>query len=255
MDLKERTQEIVDGVKRLKSEWVDSDPENTDLAIYLHFYRGDEMVALVQCPVDRDNALVAARIGAVGFCADTMSVAFESFHSTLVTSPVSGKPWKPREMQYVFETDPMASEKGWVHSCITISSHERGGAWTITTLPYRLKRKPPKKKKELVWLDDEELMMDSGESGEGGGVMHEGMQHAMSMPTTLEQLAEVAKKSTKAKNILKTLSEEQRLLQSDLAAHRALLEQKVASSVILYAAPDTERAKWLKERLGEPESS
>lgn len=253
MDLKKRTQEIVDGVKRLKSEWVDSNPENTDLAIYLHFYRGDELVALVQSPMDRDTALSAARMGAVGFCADTMSVAFESFHSTLGTSPVSGKPWRPREMQYIFETDPMASEKGWVYSCITISSHEKGGDWTITTLPYRLKRKPLKKKMELTWLVDEELQLDSDDIGEGSGVMHEAMQEAMTRPNTIESLTQLAEKEPAAMLIAEGLNEEQLLLQSDLATHRSLLEHRVATAIVLYAAPDSERQQWLTERLGEPE--
>lgn len=249
MDLKERTLEIADGVKRLKTEWVDSNPENTDLAIYLHFYRGDEMVALVQCPLDRDNALTAARLGAIGFNASTMAIAFESFHSTLGTSPVSGKPWRPREMQYVFETDPMASEKGWVHSCITISVHERGGAWVITTLPYRLKRKPPKKKKELTWLVDEELQLDSGEFGAGEGVMHEAMQNVMTMPTAIESMLE--KMPELVDMIEGILSEEQQLFRADMATHRTLLEHELATAVILYAAPGTERQKWLEERMGE----
>ena len=123
-------------MKETKESWVASEPDNTDLAIYLHFWRGDEMVAMVQTPLDRDTGLEAGMVGATGFAATTMSLTFESYNSTLPESPLTGKRWEPHEMQYTFEAVPQNRIEHWVKECLTTTAHERGGEFGLTSLPY-----------------------------------------------------------------------------------------------------------------------
>ncbi len=98
MSLQEKTNQITEVMKRTKEDWVATKPDNTDIAIYLHFWRGDDLVITLQCEVDRDKAMMAGDIGAMGFGADTMAITFESFHSSIGESPLTGQRWRPHEM-------------------------------------------------------------------------------------------------------------------------------------------------------------
>jgi len=250
MDLSEKLQMVVDVMKDTKEKWVATEPESTDLAIYLHFFRGDELIVTLQCPLDRDTALKAASLGASGFCASTVSATFESYHTTLKESPITGKPWLPKEMQFVAETVPDAFEKGWVNECLTTSAHERGGKYAMASQPYLIKGT------EVEWYE-----MKSGiptgeahEMTEGvSGYMFDSLQESIARPTIVDALEAQAKEDPMAAMVSNLIEDpERRQFHIDMATAKALEENELVVGVMLMAEEGSERQSWLSERLGEP---
>ena len=243
MDLTEKTKGIAEALKQAKVERVRKDPENPDLPITLHFYRGDELVAAVQCPLDRDTALKAGMVAAMGFNADTMSISFESYHSTLENSPLTGKRWMPKEMQYVAEVYP---DKDWVRECLTITTHERDGGFTLFSQPYRILDG------EVEWTEESLLQISSEEDDVGGsGVMFEALQHAMEVPKINALVAEQAEKDDVAAFISSLITDEEtRYFHSDMATFRALEEKELILSCLFAAKEGSTRQALLKDRFG-----
>jgi hypothetical protein len=249
VDLLEKL-ETIDGLTRkLKQEWVESKPENTDLGIYLHFYRGDDLAVAVQCELNRDTALNAGQLGAMGFNATTMAITFESYHSTLEKSPITGRRWKPQEMQFVSETYPEAWEKDWVHPCLTTTIHERGGGYGLRSQPYRLDGN------ELIWFEDKVITVSSEDvNDQGAGVMFDYLQHAMANPTIEEQLQEAAKSDPMARVMAGLVTDaEARQFHSDMATLSSLEERDLITGVVFSADPGSKREELLRGRFGDPD--
>lgn len=240
----EKTKGIAEALKQTKIERVREEPEFPDLPITLHFYRGDELVAAVQCPLDRDTALKAGMVAAMGFNADTMSIAFESYHSTLENSPLTGKRWMPKEMQYVAETMP---DKDWVTECLTITTHERDGGFTLFSQPYRIRDG------EVEWTEEERIQLSSGDDdAEAHGVMFEALQHAMQTPKINMLMEEQVKKDPTAALVSSLISDEEtRYFHSDMATLRALEERELIISCLFAAKEGSKRKELLQERFGD----
>lgn len=245
MDLREKTAQITDVMKKTKEDWVATEPENADIAIYLHFWRGDDLVVTLQCEVDRDKAIAAGEIGAMGFAADSMAITFESYHSNVPNSPLTGNRWRPQEMQYVFETEPRNATERWVDECITTTSHERGGAYILSSNGYRIV------KNRVEWTDARLEVSSADEDGEAAGSMFEYLQNAMAQPTIKDKIDEDAKVNplmAMASDLVG--DEERRLFHIDMAALTALNERKLITSALVAAEAGTLREELLKDRLG-----
>ena len=245
VSLTDKIEQIVLLMKETKESWVASGPENPDLAIYLHFWRGDELVVMVQCPLERDLGLQAAQVGASGFSADTLSLTFESYHSTLPESPNTGKPWEPHEMQYTFEAVPENREKHWVKETITTSIHERGGAFALHSQPYVLEDG------KVVWSDETQTISSDVEGESGGGVMFNTLQDAMTKPT-IEQILSQESAVNPVTALMNSLVDdpEQRMFHTDMATYKIMEDRNLITAVMFSATPDTRRAEWIEERLG-----
>lgn len=244
MDLQERLKQTVELVKEIKTAWVDSKPENTDLAIYLHFWRGDEIVAAVQTALDRDVGLQAGALGAMGFGADVMSIAFESYYSTLVNSPITGEPWLHRELQFVYETHPEAHAEGWVDSCISIAVHERGGEYAFLSVPYVIEDD------QVVWTDGEQQVSSAHSEEQARGPMFEYLQQVMSSPTIADRMAEGSDDQI-AKMMAGLIDDDEaRLFHTDMATLKALEDRGLITGIMFGAEKGSNRAQWLQERLG-----
>jgi hypothetical protein len=244
MDLKEKAEHVVQVMKRTKDSWVATKPENTDLAIYLHFYRSDELVATVICPLDRDTGLKAGMLGAKGFNASTMAITFEGYHSHLPESPVTGKPWKHQEMQFMAQTSQEAIEKHWVNECLTTSVHERGGGFAVCSLSFIVRDD------KVEWLGDD-LVHLAGPEAKGDGVMFDYLQQSMNAPTVMEQ---IKSDGSPASRLMLTLisDPEAQLFHSDIATIQALKDKDLASGVVLSAPSGSDREQWITERFGPP---
>jgi hypothetical protein len=238
-----RTSELM---METKESWVASEPENTDLAIYLHFWRGDDMIAMVQTPLDRDTGLEVGLIGAQGFAATTMALTFESYNSTLPESPLTGKRWEPHEMQYTFEAVPENREKHWVTECLTTSGHERGGEFALISMPYLIEDGL------VTWLDGKITLSSTVDGEGGGGVMFDYLQNAMSQPTIEEIMAEKAKDNKVVAMMAGLVTDpETRLFHTDMATYKGMEERKLISAVMFTAMPGSLREELIRERLGD----
>jgi hypothetical protein len=247
MGLQEKATEIAKVMEEVKERWV-ADPANegqTDLSIYLHFWRGEEMVATVVCPLDRDTGLHAGLMGAKGFNATTMAITFESYHTELAESPLSGQPWRPHEMQYVFYAHP---EEDWVTECLTTSVHERDGAFVLHSQAFKIEDG------HVIWGDSQLHHVSSEDEITGNGVMFEYLQQAMKEPLLMAELQKEGEKSPLAQLMLTLVNDpEEQYFHADAATARILMDRKLAITVMLGAEPGTKREEWIKERFGETE--
>lgn len=261
MDLIEKTQGVVELMKETKEKWVaqcaergeigpgeDPGSDTTDLAIYEHYYRGDDLVAMVQCPLDREKALKAALLACSAFNADTMTVTFESYSTDLRESPITGERWAPKEMQFVAQTVPDAVDKGWVHECLTTSAHERGGTYMLVSQGYRIEDG------QMTWLDPKIMDPEHESKAAAEGYMFENLQRAMTIPPMEELIAERAKEDPTAALLGGVFADqpERRQFHIDMATAQALETNGLAVGVMLMANEGSPRAEWLEERMGEP---
>lgn len=252
--LQEKLTEITQRMKVMKESWVAEieDGGNTDLAIYVHFWRGEELIAAAQCPLDRDTALNAAHIGAMGFSADTVSITFESWHSTHKQSPITGENWRPREMQFVGETNPEAVAKRWVNECLTTSIHDREGNYGISSEPFQIEGEGGDRK--VVWLEADAQMRISSENENerGDGFMFNVLQKIMSEKKMTELMAEQVQQNPLFEVLDAVISDpELRYYHTDSATVQAMAEREVALAVVLNAEKGSERYRLIKERFGE----
>lgn len=251
-NLQEKMTEVGDLMRDLKVQWVANheDGMSDDLCIYLHFWRGDDIVAAVQCPLDRDKALHAAHMGAAGFCADIVSISFESWHSQREESPITNKRWRPREMQFVAQNYPNAVKDGWVTECLTTTVHERGGAYAMMVDPFIIKDRT------VEWLEGEyKIRLSSDTVGDKGqGYMFDVMQHAMTEQTIEDKLLQEAESSTFISTINSLISDQTlRQFHFDAATLSALQERELVQGVMLRADAGSERERLIQERFGEAE--
>lgn len=248
MDLNDKLTMMADLMRTTKNDWVATQPRDTDLEVYLHFWRGDELVAAVQCRPDQTSVTDAGHIGAMGFNADTMAVTFESFHSNLKESPLTGQPWRHREMQFVFETYPDASERGWVSECVSTSMHERDGLFAMHYQEYRIKDWV------VEWMEAKAKTVapDTDFGSSPAEQMFEFLEAALTRPKLDTAIAEVDNPIATLVDGLFPVGSELRLYHTDMATIHALEERGVSTNVVLRAEVGSDREKWLTERLGPP---
>ena len=246
MDIQEKASQITEVMKKTKEEWVATKPANPDIAIYLHFWRGDDLVITLQCPVDRDTATAAGEIGAMGFAADTMAITFESFHSSLGKSPLTGENWRPQEMQYVFEAEPRNATEHWVAECVTTTIHERGGDYALISHGYTIEDD------QVVWTEEQMHVSSDNDDGHAAGVMFEYLQHAMANQTIEEKLREEGKTNPMTQFVTTLVDEpERRQFHTDMATLTALTERKLITTALIGAVPGSLREELLQERFKE----
>lgn len=243
MELREKLEQVVDLMQEAKERLVASQPSSPDLAIYLHFYRGDEVAAAVQCRMDRDVALQAARVGAMGFNATAMAMTYESYFSELGDSPITGERWMHQEMQFVAQTMPEAFAKGWVTECLTTNIHERGGEYGMYSRPFAIQDD------QVVWGEPRVNTMGSDEGVRGGGVIFEVLQQTMTLPTAFDRLKDPDELGSLLKKAARDLDEESRLAHCDIATFKILTEKDLAQAVVLSAQDGSARHKLLSERF------
>jgi hypothetical protein len=132
--------------RRLKEAHVrathDSAPGAADISPVIQGWRGSQpVVVLAPARVNRDDALHAARLAAVGFGCDVLSFTADGWEAAdSERSPTTGKPWRPGEMQRAVEEDG-ALEAGRISEALTTLVVNRAGDVRGALLPYRVDRK------------------------------------------------------------------------------------------------------------------
>lgn len=203
-----------------------------DISTMLVAVRGSESVAAVSCSIDNpQHAQVVIRAAATGFSADVLLFTSDTFHTTLETSPISGKPWQRNEMNAVAEFYE-GREKGWVSDAIMVVAVNRAGDVSASTLTYKMAGR------RLEWTGDD---FNSDEGDELGGVMARILREAMKEPTLSQSL------DSNVREML-AIDHEMAMIAQDLATCQTLagLDQRP----ILLAANDA-RASTLQKLGGD----
>lgn len=178
-----------------------------DIETLLCGFRGNDLVAFVVCPVDRDRMLMAAGMMAVGMSVDVIGSVFETYTAgydlandpersgqlegldeaeiqaklkewgIVVGNPLTGKEWGKNEMQDVADNHG-GIEKGWVSEAICLSAVNRAGDVALATLKYHYVGG-----RYLSW-EDPIQNFDTG-NGDGqalGGFVFDEMRRFMNLP-------------------------------------------------------------------------
>lgn len=107
-------------------------------------YRGDEHICTLHVPVDRQDLLTAVRAAAIGFNADVIVAAFETWASgpdwpePRDVNPVTGERVGSGDLQDLVENN-YGLERGWVVDALALSGINRAGDQDSTYLTYRMK--------------------------------------------------------------------------------------------------------------------
>ena len=111
----------------------------TDISPVVQGWRGSQpVVLLAPARVNRDDALHAARLAAVGFGCDVLSFTADGWQAAdPARNPTTGKPWGPGEMQRAAEEEG-ALEAGWITEALTVNVVNRAGDVLGAALPYRV---------------------------------------------------------------------------------------------------------------------
>lgn len=242
--LNERVATVDEIMRTLKTSWVADNPETTDLLIYVHLYRGEDIVATLQCPLDRDTMLQACWVAVMGMAVDVVITTVESWHSKEKVCPLTGEPWEPGEMAFLGQTSPEAREKGWVWECLNTMGFDRFQHVSMISTPYRINGT------EVTYF--ESMVIDSDDDdAEAAGYLTEQMRHCLAQPTILDRMeAEAPEMAAITKVLAEALSEEQKMFHIDCAALGALAQRELIKSAALMAENGSERARMIEERFG-----
>lgn len=160
----------VDGIKKLKEHRVAEGQGvegDDDLTPMVEVFRGEDLVAMIVAPqVDRDQGLDAARMAAVGFSADKISMVLDAHVSSSPINPKTGEEWGPGEMQRACHEDG-ACQVGLITDTLIIIDHYRSGRHREEMLPYHVHADD----KTVHWVgaDSADLprVIDTDNEGEG----------------------------------------------------------------------------------------
>lgn len=141
-------------------------------------YRGGEpVVVLFARDLSRHVVVNLGSAAANGYRCDVVSLVFETWWTSLQTSPVTGRPWAQDELQEVAENH-QGREKGWVTDCLMVCVYNRAGDSETGSMAYRAAGR------RVEWLEEK-----TGRSGEWGGSVHEAMLKIMSATDLVQALA------------------------------------------------------------------
>lgn len=108
----------------------------TDILTVVQSFRGDDPVAAVFVPPDRDVMLLVADISARGFSADILAITTETYHAQVPTSPTTGESWEPGDLQEYFEAH--GRDNGVVDEALLVQVWNRAGDAAVQSLPYHI---------------------------------------------------------------------------------------------------------------------
>jgi hypothetical protein len=243
VDLKQKTAMVTDLMKETKRSWIASEPESTDMAIYLHFWRDDELVVMLQCRYDQEVSSNALLVGVAGFGATTVSMTIESYNTRQLVSPVTGEAWMSGELQYVFETNPQNKVEGWVTEALITYVAERGGGWAKCSDPYRMENH------EVFWEDQ---VIEMGTEVEPENDVIGFMQHVLSLRTIEDQLREDSEHNAMTALVNSLVTDpELRFFHTDMATYRTLTDRNLITAIGFQTEKGSVRAQLIKERMGD----
>jgi hypothetical protein len=157
-EVRDRSAELARHVKESKVADATTDELfATDIQPVVEGFRGNlPTIVLITADVDRDQALKAAAIAAIGFGCDQIAMTNEGWHPTqeyVNYNPITGKRmtneeigkaghsvWAPGEMQSAVENHG-AMEKGWIKESLITTVVNRAGDHSGVIQNYTISRK------------------------------------------------------------------------------------------------------------------
>lgn len=229
----------VDTAKAVKVKAAERGHENINTTIICH--RGETPVAVIEMDgMDRDAMLMTAELATVGYEADMLTMAFETFMATTPINPRTGKVWEPGDMQ---ESARMyeGRENGWIRDALMVYVANRAGDQLARTMPYRLHDR------RVEWIDSEAMGNDGDDGAQFGGYVPRMLAAIMNRPSFV---AGVAKLGVEYTDLAQGMSIEAATAIQDCSTTKVLMDPPLVAqmrgmpegtSVALYSKPGTER--------------
>lgn len=125
-------------MRRVKTEHVARARADASLDIltFVECYRGDQLVATIAHPPQRDTMMGVLAVAARGFAPDVITASMETYYAQVKSrdddNPHTGKPWESGDLQQVAEAG------GDVDEAIVTTAINRAGDTATTFQPYRI---------------------------------------------------------------------------------------------------------------------
>lgn len=148
------------------------------------FERDGRRLATVRTPEpDRDQALLAVKLGAFGFSVDAVTTIMDvNFHKhdtdSSLLNPVTGEPWGPGDMQRIL--DEMGPDNPYVGEAVGVQRTTMDDAIAVN-LPYKLDQRH----RSVKWKEPHyDLTI-------GGGLVYEAITDYLATEGVLSQMEEL----------------------------------------------------------------
>lgn len=263
--LREKLDASVEHVRYLKTERVKSARRRneTDIHAVVEGWRGDErVVVLMPSQIARDVALNAARIVALGFGADAISLTTEGWavagsaatgatEESVKTNPFTGRPWGPGDMQRAVEQHG-ALTSGLIRETLTTFVVNRAGDMVGTASPYRIVEGKGYRPFHVEWDENDpafgRILDDREEGSRAEGVVPEALVRFMNE-------ADLSTRAARFGDLFSSLAEADRL--TNPSAVRAAMDVAVVKALpgigyegaALLMSDDPEAQAVIDERL------
>lgn len=137
-------------MRHVKTEHVARGPESTDLLTFVECYRGDDKVATIAHPPERDVMLAVIHVAARGFAPDVIAASMETYYTEVAdrdaVNPLTGQPWRQGDLQRAAATG--TAPEGFAREGILTTVINRAGDTASRMQPYRIEGR------EVVWDGD-----------------------------------------------------------------------------------------------------
>jgi hypothetical protein len=254
--IEDAARKIAAYVREEKEGWLrglNQPGKRTDIPMLVTGYRVDDPVVTIRpSEIDRDIALYAARIAAIGFGCDLLALSTESWHPVeehRLKNPYTGKPWgeTARSMQQAAnEHDALA--KGVLVESLFTTVVNRAGDVVSVMQDYRIDVKINAlgiARYGIEWLEAEPLVMDSrDENSQVSGIIPESMIEYMNSPTIQHLLAKFGLSGADF-----DLNPVQTQAHIDCATVKQLIREHAIEAAIILMSDDPQRTEVIDRSL------
>ena len=217
----------------LQQQALDTRQTSQELMVYVSLWREEPVLTLVS--TNRDDALHAAYVAAVGADAERIGITFEGWRAREMTNPDTGKDWGPGEMSEYNEKHP---ENDVIYSGILTYVLARDGESVVKSAEIITGEHGSVAKPDEI---DEVL--------EFRGYIPENLKAAMDQGTLSDMMPPgVAAKAEEA------LGHTRRYYHQDRAIIRELFDRNKIVAVMIFAVAGSEREALINEQVGDAES-
>lgn len=248
MRLKDAVENSVGRIKFMKEAKVAEArirEDGTDLVPTVEGWRGnDPVVTMMPDAVDRDAALNAARLVAVGYGCDLIVLTTEGWHPTkdhVEINPVTGRPWAQGEMQDVVEHH-QGMERGIIVEALTITAVNKAGDVIGSVYDYEIVANPLTGRLQVKW--QEPLVADNTEEGTTfGGRIADALVYFMNQENLVQAML---KSGTTGADF--GLTDVETMAHADCAVTKSL-QQAGFNGAVMLMSDDPQRAAIIQDSM------
>lgn len=138
MTVQENLEAFVTRIKKSKEALVKEYPEDSDSPITIEIRRRDQSVGTMIAEPNEAMLEMLLKFSISGMAADEIWLGLETYHSELLISPGTGKPWVDNEMADAVTNHPDWWADGMITEAIAVLAWNRSGDLAEDLLTYKI---------------------------------------------------------------------------------------------------------------------